>query len=284
MGVSVLERNPFADLSATLPPAAMQAFVACMIVLVLAGTLFDIVHKGSATYFFNNWRKAQSRAKRSIGCTEMAGLALKTGASEILTSSEFCNPRRRAAHLFTMYGFLAYVISTVVMVFWYPTQASQTPSLWPLLWHLGALMVCIGGYWFWFFIRVDVAAEGNSPLRIVRADMFILLLLASATLGLIWSYMQSTGSAYTNVLLGLYLLATFALFATIPWSKFSHMFFKPAAAFQKRIAKEDGSLDMLPAAADRSNPADRDRHSMELLKNAPMSMGLGIKREAPRHY
>ena len=42
----------------------------------------------------------------------------------------------------------------------------------------------VGGYWFWFFIRVDVAAEGNSPFRIMRADLFILSLLASATLGL----------------------------------------------------------------------------------------------------
>jgi hypothetical protein len=37
-------------------------------------------------------------------------------------------------------------------------------------------------------------------------------------------------------------------------------------------------------AVDRSDPADRDRHSMELLKGASMNMGLGIKREAPRHY
>ena len=48
-------------------------------------------------------------------------------------------------------------------------------------------MVMVGGYWFWFFIRVDVAAEGNSPFRVVKADLFILSMLASATLGLIWA-------------------------------------------------------------------------------------------------
>ena len=37
-------------------------------------------------------------------------------------------------------------------------------------------MVCVGGYWFWFFIRVDVAAEGNSPFRLVRADLFVVSL------------------------------------------------------------------------------------------------------------
>jgi hypothetical protein len=34
----------------------------------------------------------------------------------------------------------------------------------------------------------------------------------------------------------------------------------------------------------RDDPAQRERHSMELLRDAPMDMGLGIKREAPRHY
>ena len=62
------------------------------------------------------------------------------------------------------------------------------------------------------------------------------------------------------------------------------MFFKPAAAFQKKIAVANGSLDNLPRPADRTNPEDRDRHSMELLKDAPLDMGLGIKREEPRHY
>jgi len=41
------------------------------------------------------------------------------------------------------------------------------------------------------------------------------------------------------------------LFGSIPWSKFSHMFYKPAAAFQKRIAQADGSRSNLPAPADK---------------------------------
>ncbi|MGI9352837.1 MAG: hypothetical protein ACR2O3_14835, partial [Rhizobiaceae bacterium] len=63
-----------------------------------------------------------------------------------------------------------------------------------------------------------------------------------------------------------------------------HMFFKPAAAFQKRVENANGSRRNMPAPADRTNPEDRDRHSMELLKDAPLNMGLGIKREQPHHY
>jgi hypothetical protein len=163
-----------------------------------------------------------------------------------------------------MYGFLAYVITTAIMVFWYPTPATSTPSILTILWVLGALMVCAGGYWFWFLIRVDVAAEGHPPYRIVRADLFILSLLASVTLGLIWAFLQAVDSSWTTVFLGLYLIATTVLFGSIPWSKFSHMFFKPAAAFQKRVANANGSRSNLPAPADKpatlGNPRRQPSH------------------------
>jgi hypothetical protein len=246
----MLSSNPFAALSASVPPILMQTYVFVMIILVAGGTLIDIIHKGSARYFFDNWRKANDRRTHDVS-GGMAAVAIQTLVVDGLASGEFCNARRRAAHLLTMYGFLAYVIAAAIMVFLYPTPDTPTPAILPLLWRLGALMVCVGGYWFWFFIRVDVAAEGNSPLRVVRADLFILSLLASATLGLIWAFVQETGSSSTNLFLGLYLIATTVLFGSVPWSKFSHMFFKPAAAFQKRVAEANGSRNNLPAPADK---------------------------------
>jgi hypothetical protein len=152
-------------------------------------------------------------------------------------------------------------------------------AIWATLWWIGGLMVCVGGYWFWFFIRVDVAAEGHSPFRVVKADLFILSMLASATLGLIWA----AAGGGVGVLFGLYIIATTVLFAGVPWSKFAHMFFKPAAAFEKRVTHAGGTAENLPTQS-RDDPEQRKRHSMELLQNAPMDMGLGIKREAPRHY
>ena len=110
---------------------------------------------------------------------------------EVATSGEFCTVKRRVAHLLTMYGFIAYAISTAIMVFSYPTPATETPNILPTLWALGALMVCVGGYWFWFFIRVDVSAEGNSPFRFVRADLFVVSLVLSTTLALVWAYSQA---------------------------------------------------------------------------------------------
>ena len=70
-----------------------------------------------------------------------------------------------------MYGFVAYVVSTVVLVFGYTSSpASATPFIWLFLWVVGAIIVCVGGYWFWFFIRADVSAEGQSPFRLMRAE------------------------------------------------------------------------------------------------------------------
>jgi hypothetical protein len=40
--------------------------------------------------------------------------------------------------------------------------------------------------------------------------------------------------------------ATISLFGGVYWSKFSHMFFKPFAAYDKRIRKADGSAENLP--------------------------------------
>jgi hypothetical protein len=248
--------NPFAGLAASISPAVMQGYVVVMIILVAAGTLFDVVHKGSARYFFQNWRKSKSKGVKSVGGGELVSIAVQTAVVDVLASGEFCNLRRRISHLLGMYGFVLHVIATVVMVF----DASAS-AIWAQLWWLGGLMVCVGGYWFWLFIRVDVLAEGHSPFRFVRADLFIVSLLASVTLGLAWA----AAGASVGVLFGLYILATTVLFAGVPWSKFSHMFYKPAAAFEKRVSYANETRGNLPAPADRPEK-------------------FGIARGQPRHY
>ncbi len=275
----MLAQNPFAALNGVLPPSAMQLYIVLMVLAVIVGTLLDISHKGSAKYFFAKSRKSRDQGQP----VDAASIAIKTAVADVLASGEFCNPRRRVAHLLTMYGFILYVVTTAVMVFAYPTTAAPTPALVPLLWWLGGLMVLAGGYWFWFFIRVDVAAEGQSPGRLMRADLFILSLLASVTLALVWAGLQARGSAASWLFFGLYILATTVLFGGVYWSKFAHMFFKPAAAFEKRVSQANGTNANLPTLS-RADPAQRQRHSMELLRDAPLDMGLGIKREAPRHY
>jgi hypothetical protein len=270
--------NPFAELSGLIPPVAMQIYVILMVILVVGGTLLDTIHKKSARYFFENTEKQKKMATREVSGGEKVGIAIKTVAEDVLTSAEFCNQKRRLAHLLTMYGFVLFVVSTAVMIFGYAESASA--AAWPLVWHLGALMVCVGGYWFWFAIRVDVAAEGNPWYRVVKADLFILALLATTTFALLWSVF---GAIFLFVP---FIVAATVLFGTVLWSKFAHMFFKPAAAFQKRVTKADGSMENLPEIPDLSDPATHKKYPdiPEYLGLNPPNMGKGIKREAPNHY
>ena len=129
----MLTSNPFAELSAFISPTVMQTYIVVMILIVAGGTLFDIIHKKSAKYFFNNWRNARNKGTREVGGGEMVSLAIQTAVVEGMTSGEFCSMKRRIAHLLTMYGFLAYVITTVIMVFAYPTLATPAPAILPTL-------------------------------------------------------------------------------------------------------------------------------------------------------
>ena len=277
--------NPFHDLSGFLTPAVMQTYVVLMFLAVVGGVIFDVIHKKSAQYFFENAEKAKKSAIRSVSGGEKVSLAISTVASEVLTSSEFCNPLRRMSHLLTMYGFITFVITTVMLIFSYPPSAEAAPWLVVALWHIGALMVCGGGYWFWFFIRVDLHSEGNPWYRLVRADLFVLSLLMTTTFALLWSITR-WADALSLLFFIIFVVAATILFCTVLWSKFAHMFFKPAAAYQKKLTKADGSQENLPDVGDLSDPALQARYPdiPTYMGEKPPYMGLGIKRESPNHY
>jgi hypothetical protein len=278
--------NPFSDLTALISPEIMQGYIVLMAILVFLGTVLDMMHKKSAKYFFQDSEKNKKNAKRTVGAGEKAGLAVATVANEVLTSGEFSNPKRRLSHLFTMYGFILFVVSTAMMIF------GSSAAILPKLWHIGAIMLCVGGYWFWFFIRVDVNSEGVRWYQLRRADLFIVSLLLTATFALVWSYLQSSGAGavadmgWTSLFFALFIISNTVLFSTVMWSKFAHMFFKPAAALQKRIAHADGSNLNLPADYDLTDPAVQAKYPdipMYMGKNPP-NMGAGIRREPANHY
>jgi len=281
----MFDTNPFHDLSGFLAPATMQAYVVLMFLAVVGGTIIDTIHKKSAKYFFENAQKAQQSARRTVTGGEKASLAISTLTSEVLTSSEFCNPQRRMSHLLTMYGFVIFVATTVTLIFGYPTPAEAAPGVLVALWHVGAAMVCVGGYWFWFFIRCDVHSEGKPWYKLVRADLFILSLLMTTTFALLWSF----GHSYVGwglLFFALFVISSTVLFTTVLWSKFAHMFFKPAAAYQKKITKADGSQENLPDLGELTDPDIQARYPdiPEYMGDKPANMGLGIKRESPNHY
>ncbi len=260
--------NPFSGISELVSPIMMQLFLITMVALVAAGTLIDIIHKKNVKYFFQNARKAKKNAKVQLTTSKRASVILKTVAHDIATTAELGRGKRRVAHVLGMYGTIIFWAASAFMIFAFPSAGIETPSSLTMAWHIGAIMTCLGGYWFWFFLRVDVSAEANPWYRIIQADLFVLALLACATFGLAWSFTQSSGMQNLSyIFLVLFIVANLVLFGGVYWSKFAHMFYKPGAAIQKNLAEADGSRDNLPPPAE-----------------APEQFGLGIKREEPKHY
>ena len=264
----MITNNPFSGLSELISPIAMQGFVIIMVALVAFGTLLDIIHKKNVKYFFNNAKKAKKSAKIELTSGQRTSVILKTVAHDIATTAELGRGKRRVAHVLGMYGTIIFWVTSALLIFSFPTAGTSTPSSLTIMWHVGAIMTCLGGFWFWLFLRVDVLAEAHPWYRIIKADLFVLALLACATFGLAWSYTQFSRMVELSYLfLVLYIISNLVLFGGVYWSKFAHMFYKPGAAIQKNLAEADGSRDNLPPLAD-----------------APKQFGLGIKREQPKHY
>jgi hypothetical protein len=262
--------NPFSVLAESIPSVLIQSFVLLMLAMIVLGTIIQMIHHKNITYFFNNAKKAKLAAERELGTGEKVGIIAKTVVHDIATTAELGAGKRRIAHVLGMWGTILFWVASVVMIFCYISADVVTPILWPMMWHIGAIMTCVGGYWFWLFLRVDVLAEAHPWYRIIKADLFVLTLLACATFGLAWSYTQSLNLENRwddKIYLVLYILSNIALFGGVYWSKFAHMFYKPGAAIQKNLAEADGSRDNLPPLAE-----------------APKQFGLGIKREQPKHY
>jgi len=120
-----------------------------------------------------------------------------------------------------------------------------------------------------------------------QSDLFIVSLLLMATFALIWSLLQAAGGGVlAGIAFVVFIVAATTLFSTVLWSKFAHMFFKPAAAFQKKVAVADGSRDKLPEIPELTDPEVKQKYPdiPEYMGDNPPYMGLGIKREAPSHY
>ena len=207
--------NPFSVLSMTVPSIFMQGFVVLMVLFIVFGTLLDIIHKKNVKYFFENAKKAKKNATKELSTGERIAVVSKTIAYDIGTTSELGAGKRRVAHLLGMYGTILFWVGSVVMIFCYSSANAETPTIWPMIWHIGALMTILGGSWFWFFLRVDVYSEAQPWYRIIKADLFVLALIATSLFGFIWSYLQNLnlGERWDDkVFLVLFIISNFILF------------------------------------------------------------------------
>ena len=78
----------------------MQSFVIVMIILVVAGTLLDIIHKKNVKYFFNNAKKAKLSATKTLSTGEKISVISKTIVSDIATTSELGAGKKKSSTSF----------------------------------------------------------------------------------------------------------------------------------------------------------------------------------------
>lgn len=236
--------NPFAPLTPFVSPAVLQCYIVLMALAVVIGVAFDLLHEKKVKFFVQDRKQAKAAAKQQLSAADLATIATSTLVHGIATFGEFCNRQRRISHILMFYGFVLYLITTIVMVFMYPAD-THTPVVLPILWNIGILMNLIGGYWFFFLLRVNVMHDGQPPWRLVRADLFIVTLLASVTFAFVLEVAETAQNASaTQVFASIYIFFTTLLFVSVPWSKFAHMFYKPVVAFQRRVEEADGSSDL----------------------------------------
>ncbi|TEU19570.1 MAG: adenylylsulfate reductase, partial [Gammaproteobacteria bacterium] len=220
--------------------ADMQMYVSVMIGLVIVMTIADLLHKKSATYFFQAADKADEllaagEAESSIGnesgrlkqlsAGDKVNALVGTVAIDVATAGEFSNGPRRLVHIFTMWGFVLFVAATAIIIY----GEAETATL-ATAWNIGAIMLLVGSWGYWFAFKVDCQSEAQSYFQIdLRKDIFSLGLMGTSLTALGWEIYGG------NTWFVLVLVSTTALFGSVYWSKFSHMFFKPMAAYNKRI-------------------------------------------------
>ena len=247
--------NPFVELSSSISPGAMQGFVILMAVLVIAGTLFDVIHKKSAQYFFENWKPPSSaagakRQRRRNGVDR--GQDRGGRRADFGGVLQCASPHRAPADHVRVRDPYRRNRGLDLRL---PDARTPTPVSGPCSGGSAALMVCAGGYWFWFFIRVDVAAEGSSPLALMRADLFILSLLASVTLALLWAWTQGSGVGWL-LLRALHRLDARCCSAACPGPSSRTCSSSPRRPSRRNVTKANGSAGK-PADADRADDPEQ---------------------------
>ena len=93
---------------------------------------------------------------------------------------------------------------------------------------------------------IDLTLMLATGLLVVPLSASIASAWTSVLAGLVWNALGAAGAGPTAtwIVFGVYLFFTTVLFCTVAWSKFAHMFFKPAVAYQRRVEEADGSSDL----------------------------------------
>lgn len=193
---------------------------------------------------------------RDVSPGDASGAAVAEAASNALLlkylgggHGEGCNETddaftlwRRRFHHFTFYGFmLCFAATSLATVYHYLfgwAAPYDLPSLPKVLGAVGGVCLLLGtAGLFWLNLRRH-PLHGDAAQKPMDLGFIALLFLTSATGLLLWLARSTPALA---VLLAVHLGVVMALFATLPYSKFAHGFYRCAALLKFAIEKRQPS-------------------------------------------
>ncbi len=160
-------------------------------------------------------------------------------------SAEFSYARRRFHHL-VFYGFLLDLASTSVAAVYHHFLHWDAPYpllSWPVvLGTVGGVMMVIGTAGLLHLKRKSDAAPAEP--RMVSMDLgFLMALFLTSLTGLLLLFFRETAAMGT--LLAIHLGVVAALFVTLPYGKFAHIFYRYAALIRNSL--EERAAEGSPA-------------------------------------
>ena len=93
--------NPFAALTETISAEMIQGYVILMAILVVGMTIYDMIHKKSAKYFFAKAKAAEANRVRELSGGDKIGIAVDVGLHPVYRQhrcADLCLHGRSSGH------------------------------------------------------------------------------------------------------------------------------------------------------------------------------------------
>jgi hypothetical protein len=243
-------------LALTFPNLYLQGYTLVIFLVLLLGMVYDFIIKKKLA-FTREERQAKSQLYSEKTTTGSSRGSANVVASAIIVdvlSSRIlgkCSLARRLSHILMLWGFVLSALGLLVTDFVSGGTVTLNPTS-PLV-YLGIpgnLMLLLGSLWY-LPQRVNVSHEGDSSLKVVPADAFILNLLIAAVLGIAYGTLSIYGYAAASeaALVG-YFAAITVLIVFGPWTKFPHMFYKGGVIILDKVDESKG-ITPLPTDSDQ---------------------------------
>jgi hypothetical protein len=250
--MSTLANSVFHD------PLDFRVFVLVMFVGMVIGLAYDALAGGKLAFFRQerSWRRTMYGGSSTASSPRPSVVASSVvrdvaGAAPLLGCGSKYS--RWASHILMEWGFLITVIYTAARFFAYPAFAPfalDSPA--QLALTAGYAMMVVGCAMF-LFQRVNVSKEGRRAFTYSSGDRFATGVFAYSATGLIYEFAYvgwASAGGQVYFWFGVYLAATAYLFLTIPWTKFSHVFYKAVYNVQRRLDEQAG-LVHTPGPSDK---------------------------------